>query len=342
MSGMRKEINHSCHAPAFMSSSKVNQIKGIAGIKSPMQIASTIIPIFLVVMLGWAIHRRGFLPGEYLGPANRLVFYVAIPAMIFQSIAGSTFSDWLNPAVIAVTLLAAAAVYFGAWTFCRLTHVRASQAGTFVQSAGHGNLGYIGLAVAFYFLGDKGLISASVVAGFLMIVQNMLSVLALQAFAETGRSSGSKLKFLVNVLGNPVILAVLAGMIFSGWQLPVPLILKRSLSIISGLALPTALLIIGASLSIKRIRADKFIVVVAAGFKLLILPAIGWALFNLLNLSRADYLPALILLASPTATVSYVMAREMHGDGDLAVATVSASTLLSALTFIFWLHLSAL
>jgi predicted permease len=50
-----------------------------------------------------------------------------------------------------------------------------------------------------------------------------------------------------------------------------------------------------------------------------------------------DYLPALILLCTPTATISYVMAKEMHGDADFAVATISASTLFSSVTFMIWL-----
>lgn len=301
-----------------------------------MHILATIIPIFIIVLLGWAVHRRGFLPDEFMGPANRLVFYVAIPAMIFQSIAGSDLSEWFNPRVIVITLSAAAIAYAGAWLTCRLSNMQWSMAGTFVQSAGHGNLGYIGLAVAFYFLGDTGLVHASVVAGFLMILQNVLSTVALQSFS---RQTAFNLRLIaVKVLGNPIILAVVAGMSLSMLSIQLPLIVERSLSILSGLALPTALLLIGASLSLERMRAQGWVVAGAVGIKLLLLPGLGWLLFHLGGLPKTDFLPALILLASPTATVAYVMAREMHGDGDLAVATISASTLVSALTFIFWLN----
>jgi predicted permease len=51
-------------------------------------------------------------------------------------------------------------------------------------------------------------------------------------------------------------------------------------------------------------------------------------------------LPGLILLASPTATISYVMAKEMKGDADFAVAAISISTLLSAVTFTAWLNIA--
>lgn len=307
-----------------------------------MQILSTIIPIFLVVLLGWIVHRYGFIPEEFLVPANRLVFYVAIPAMIFKSVSKSTLGDWFNPVMITITLSAAIIIYLCAWIYCRLLHMDASQAGTYIQSAGHGNLGYVGLAVAFYFIGETGLVHASVIAGFLMILQNLLSVMALQVHTPAAYRQTVGSVFGTKVLGNPVIISALAGMVFSAMQLSIPLIIERSLTILSGLALPTALLLIGASLSLERIRVRLSQVLGASLFKLMILPATGWLLFMLFHVGREEFLPALILLASPTATITYVMAREMHGDADLAVATVSASTLLSSVTFILWLKLATL
>ena len=306
-----------------------------------MHILATIIPIFIIVMLGWGVHRHGFLPAEFLGPANRLVFYVAIPAMIFQSIAKSTLGEWFNPLVITLTLSAAALVYTFAWLTCRMTRMQRSMAGTFIQSSGHGNLGYIGLAVAYYFLGSEGLVHASVVAGFLMILQNIFSIVALQAYSTQTAVIPNRRLIAGKVLGNPVILSVLAGMLLSIFSIPVPLIIERSLTILSGLALPTALLVIGASLSLERMRAHGLMVTSAVVIKLLLLPGVGWLLFQCFGLQQSDFLPALILLASPTATISFVMAKEMHGDGDLAVAAISASTLGSALTYMLWLKVAS-
>jgi malate permease and related proteins len=306
-----------------------------------MPIWGTIIPIFIIVLLGWGVHRRGFLPAEFLGPANRLVFYVAIPAIIFQSIAKSTFREWFNPLVIVITLSAALLTYASSWLVCRVTRMQPSLSGSFIQSAGHGNLAYFGLAVAYYYLGSAGLVHASVIAGFLMILQNVLSILALQSFATQSGAAPDARLIGGKLLSNPVILAVLAGMVFSIFALPMPLIAERSLTILSGLALPTALLVIGASLSFERMKAQGMIVAGATAIKLLVLPGIGWLLFQALGVQCSDFLPALILLASPTATISFVMAKEMQGDGDLAAAAISASTLASALTYVFWLKMAA-
>jgi len=74
--------------------------------------------------------------------------------------------------------------------------------------------------------------------------------------------------------------------------------------------------------------------------KLLLLPGLGLFIYRLSGLSLHDYLPGLILLASPSATLTYVMAKEMGGDTDFAVAAISLSTMLSALTFTLWLHIA--
>jgi malate permease and related proteins len=304
-----------------------------------MPIVTTIVPIFIIVLLGWGVHRRGFLPAGFIEPANRLVYYVAIPAMIFQSIAKSALKEWFHPLVIALPLIALAGAYAIAWTAVRVVHQDRSLSGTFIQSSGHGNLGYIGLAVAYYFLGENGLAQASLIAGFMIIEQNVLSVMTLQYFApHTDKTTGVRV-YVMSIITNPVIISVIAGLLVSLGGVTIPLILKRSLSIISGLALPTALLIIGASLSLERIRQFTITAASAAAIKLLVMPALGWGLYRLFQVVPADMIPGLILLASPTATVSYVMAKEMQGSTDLAAATISASTLLSAGTLMLWLKL---
>lgn len=306
-----------------------------------MHIVATIIPIFVIVALGGLIRRHGFMPAEFVGPANRLVFYVAIPAMIFQSISKSTLHEWFHLKVIGTTLAALVLAYLAAWGLCAVSRMERKLAGTFIQSSAHGNLGYIGLAVAYYFLGDSGLAHASVVAGFLMILQNLLSVTALQAYAPKEQHKPSLAAFVLPVLANPVILAVIVGLFFSFMEIPIPLIIERSLSIVAGLALPTALLLIGASVSLTRIRQRLVPVLEATAIKLFVMPGLGCLFYFIAGFGPADYLPGLILLASPTATITYVMSKEMYGNPDLAVATISASTLGSSVTYMFWLRLAS-
>ena len=141
-------------------------------------------------------------------------------------------------------------------------------------------------------------------------------------------------------MGNPIIVSALAGMFVSLTALPIPLVLGRCLDMLSDLALPLALLIIGASLSFEMVPSRLKLVLSAGLLKLLLMPAVGWFLVYMLNLESEAVLPAIILLAAPTATVTYVMAKEMHGDSQFAVVAISVNTLLSAVTYTIWLSLA--
>jgi predicted permease len=305
-----------------------------------MNILTTIVPIFAIIILGWGAHRRGFIPNDFIGPANSLVFYIAIPAMVFNAVAKASLKTHFDLTVLILTLCAVGAGYAAAWGLGVFNGMRGGKLGTYIQSGFHGNLGYIGLAVAYYYLGHEGFVKTSILLGFMMIIQNLLSVLALTVNTDTRQGKRGGADMLRKVAGNPVIASAMVGMVFSLAEIPVPLVVERSLDILSGLALPMALLIIGGSISFDLIRLKLRPVIATMGLKLVLLPAIGYALYRLFGLSAQDFLPGLILLASPAATISYVMAKQMGGDPDFAVASISASTLLSSITFTVWLNLA--
>jgi predicted permease len=304
-----------------------------------MNIVTTIIPIFVIIILGWLARVCGFIRVEFISPANRLVFYLAIPAMVFRSVSRASFNSQFDGRVTTLALLSVCIVFGIAWIFSRRGALSQSQRGTFIQNSFHGNMGYIGLAVSFYYLGREGFVKASILAGFLMILQNLLAVIALQVNTPHNADSKNRWMPVLKIAGNPIILAALAGILVSLTALPVPLVLGRCLDILSDLALPLALLIIGASLSFDMVQSKVKIVLSCGLLKLILLPAIGFLLYRLFNVMPEAYLPGIILLASPTATVTYVMAREMQGDSEFAVAAISLNTLLSAATYTIWLSI---
>ena len=303
-----------------------------------MNIITTIVPIFAVILIGWLARRKGFMPPEFFTPANRLVYYVALPAMVFKAVSGASLKVQFNGPVVGIALGAVGIVYGLAWIFARTLRLKNQQIGTFVQNSFHGNLGYIGLAVAYYYLGTEGLVRAGIIVGFLMIWQNLLAVIVLQLNCDAASTAGGWQKVVIKILVNPIIIAAMLGILVSLSDLSIPTVIGHGLDILSGLALPLALLIIGGSLSFEMVRVRPALLLLSVAMKLILQPALGYIFYRIFALGATTYLPAIILLASPTATVSYVMAREMQGDSDFAVAAISTSTLLSALTFVFWLH----
>ncbi len=299
-------------------------------------------PIFLLIGLGWFACQKGFVPAEFQAPANRLTYYFAIPALVFRATSRASLADDFHGGVLLATLSAAALAYGLAWLYCKVRRVPSGRAGGVIQCAAHGNLGYIGLPFAFYLLGDAGLVKAGILAGFLMILQNVLSVLSLQAFSPVRQGDSSLKQIFLKLLSNPVILGSLAGILVSAMEVDLPRVIQRSIDMLGGLAPPMALLLIGASISFKAVMQHLRTVTVSVFIKLLLLPSTGLLLYHTLGLPIADFLPGLILLGCPTATIAYIFAKEMAGDMDFVIAAISTSTLFSSLSFLFWVTLVTL
>jgi predicted permease len=204
---------------------------------------------------------------------------------------------------------------------------------TFTQSAFHGNLGLIGLAVVALALSDRSFAFAAVLAGWLILLQNLLAVWNLRDRMPPSQSPGA----FPRVLANPIILSCLAGCTASALALDVNWLLDATLDMLAGLAVPLALLVIGASLRVVVSRGRRLVVLAACALKLVVMPAIAVILFTMAGLPATSRTGLVVLLASPTALTVHTMAEEVGADTDFAAAAISTSTLLSGITLSGWL-----
>ncbi len=292
-----------------------------------------IAPVFAVVLAGYAGRRVGLLPQEFEGPANRLVYYVAIPCLIFLKVYQAPLHAVLRPGWVVAGVAAICLVALLGYLLSGGLGLCGGSRGTFIQASVHANLGYIGLATAFYALGEAGLQVASVFAPFFMLANNGLAVLAMGRFGERGAGAG---QLLGTLLLHPVILASFAGLLWAwqGWGLPS--LAAETLRILAAMALPLALLLIGSGLRVEALRHPLPVLTVVA-LKNLVLPAVGAALLTLAGALGTERVAATVLLGAPSATITLILAREMGGDRELAAAAVTASTLASAATLTLWL-----
>ncbi|MCF8070131.1 MAG: AEC family transporter [Desulfobacterales bacterium] len=305
-----------------------------------MYILNTIIPIFTLILLGKAARHRGYITKEFLDPANRLVFYLAIPALVFRAVSKTSLNSQFDALTLGITMAAMLIIFGLSWSIGYINRHRWFSPGSVSQCSFHCNIGYIGLAIAFYFLDETGFARAGIFAGFIMILQNLLAVIVLSFQPAQTSSSGNISKAIMSILTNPPIIAAMAGILFSMTGSTLPMMISNSLDLLGHLALPLALLIIGASLSFEKIRDKLSAVIVITFFKLILLPLTALILYQYFDLPAFRFLPALILIASPTATVTYVMAKEMNGDPELSSAVVSAGTIFSMATFFIWLNIA--
>jgi predicted permease len=297
-------------------------------------ILENISPVFLVIALGFLSRRLCFLPDQFISSANRLVYFVAIPILVYNEITKGTFAESFDLAQITGTFAAVGLIAAASMLLAKFLDLDAGGKATFSQCSFHGNLGYVGLALVFYALGPGGRGSASVLAGFLILLQNIIAI-SIFTFTAAGERK-LDMKSTGKFIGNPIILATIMGLVSSASGMKIPGFVTTFFGIVADMALPLALLIIGGSL--KTAPAGRLrLVGLSTTFKLILLPMAGLLVFRLLGVGPAQAVTGIILLASPSATVTYVMASEMGGEPDLAAAAVTASTVISIFTYTLWL-----
>ncbi len=298
-------------------------------------LVNTILPIFSIILLGYLLQRKGVIDPAFSRTANQLVFNIGIPAMVINEITRASFKDNFNLLAVFCTLAALGIMLLLSLAAVRVLSVRGSRRGTFVQSSFHGNIGYMAYAIAYYALGEVNFARMAILSSFLMVAQNLLAVWALTIYSPDFRLSGPRglTIILKNIVTNPIIATIAIGLTYSALGLTIPSPLQKGLDILSGMALPTALILIGSSLSFGALRSMVKEIVSIGAMKLFALPITGYFLMLFFQVPEHLVLPGVILLASPPATVSYVMATELGGDPELAATSVSVFTLASAISY---------
>ncbi len=301
-----------------------------------MQIVETLAPILLLLALGAALARGRFLGRDFMVDLNRLVFYLALPSLIFMSIATADEpaddTVGLIVALAGSTFLAALLGWALASWFLRLP---GTVIGTFVQSAFRGNLLFVGLPILTYALADlagpereRAMATIFLAITPIMALYNVLAVVVLQASHQRlGWTSGGTMA--AAMAKNPLIIACLAGLGFmaAGW--PVPVFIGRSLEALGGAAVPIALLCIGGSLQSLQLVGNRRAIIAASIVKVLAGPLIAYALGRWLGIVGVEMRILLVLSACPTAAAAFIMAKQMRGDESLAAGSIALSTVLS-------------
>ncbi len=148
-----------------------------------------ILPVFSIIGLGYVLMHRHFVGEAFIAAANRLVYYVAVPAMLFHEVARSSFSENFHGGAVLSMLAGLGLITASALLCARFSAKPASFKATFVHSAFHGNLGYMAYAIAFYALGDKFFAQTALLSSFLIIAQNFLAVCVFATFRPGDVSS---------------------------------------------------------------------------------------------------------------------------------------------------------
>jgi len=298
-----------------------------------LDILNIVLPVFMVIALGYLLRRLELIDAGFLLQTNRLVYYICLPLLLFYKIGSADFFANFNGILVLGSAAGIGAGFLVSYAWGALRHYPSPAHGAFSQGSFRGNLAYMGLAIVFNAYGETGLTRAGILMGFLVPVLNFLAILALllpQRGKDTGRGSAFWGR---QILLNPLIIASFAGIAWSFLKLPFPAILDRSLHIATGMTLPLALIAIGGSFSLAKLRGDLVRAAFATSIKLFWLP-LGTALLLVsLGVSGTDLAIGVLMAGTPAATATYIMAHQLKSDAELAASIVMLSTLLSAVTY---------
>ncbi len=301
-----------------------------------MGILRITVPIFLLIAAGVALRARKVVTDDVKSFLSKFVFYAAFPALTFRSIASFDFRTTLDLPLVGANLASTAAMFLLSFAAVSLVRVKRKR-GALHMGSFRSNQGYMGLPVVNGFYGAEAMSRAAVVNGFDSPMSVILSAVALETYGT--RTGGSRWKVLlaklVGLATNPIVLSSFLALLVAYFRVPVLSvgIVDQTLALLAGTSLPLALLSIGVSLDFRRLLSDLRPVLAVAGAKLLVLPAIAFAVSYVgFGLRGDDLALNLILTAMPTSVSSYIMACEMDTDEELMASIIGLTTIASVVT----------
>ena len=295
-------------------------------------------PVFLVMVLGYFLRRIGMLNQAFCDVGDKFVFQVALPVLLFCDIMEMDLAADFDWTFVLFCAIATTVMFFGVWGAARLFLKDKSLVGAFSQAAARSSAAILGVAFVENMYGNSGMVPMMIVAAVPLFNIYSVIILTFSAAGEQGREGAVK-RACINVCKNPIIIGILLGLIASLIQLELPAILDKTLSNVSALATPLALLIVGANFQGKKALAKARPTAWATAIKLVILPAVFLPIAIALGIRESALVAVLIMTGSPTTVSCYIMAKNMGNDEVLTASIVVSATLLSSVTLTFWIFL---
>lgn len=296
---------------------------------------NTVLPIFVIVALGWILLRVKFITPEFTAAAERLVFKVALPVMLFLEVSSADLKSDFNGRFILFCCVGILCSFFILCALVPLFIKRDDRRGAFIQGIYRSNFAILGIPLAENMFGSDGMAQISMVMPFSIILFNVFAVFILSIYApkEIKLTPAQFVRSVaVQIVTNPLIVSVVAAVPFMLLKTEFPLVVTKSLGYISNMVMPLALISIGASFRFEALRGRIGTALTAAVLRIAVVPAIAVGTAVFLGFRGTQLGIILILFGAPTAVTSYIMAKNMKSDHELAAQIILLTTLFCAAT----------
>ena len=295
------------------------------------------LPVFLVMVVGYALGQLGFLPPAFCKASDRLTFKVTLPLMLFLDMGSVDILHDFRPRFVlfcfAATLVGILTVWAGAKRFLK----DKTLVGEFVQAGYRSSAAVLGVAFIQNIYGTAGMAPLMMLGSVPLF--NIFAVLILMLESPEQKGAPSLKQLLKGVATNPILLGIITGTVFALLPVSLPAVATKTLNNLASVTTPLALLSIGASFEGAKAIKKLVPTLVAALLKTVGLAAVFVPVAVVLGFRNEDLIALLIMLGSPTTPSSYVMAKNMGHEGVLTSSCIATTTLLSALTLTGWIFL---
>ncbi|GEO86419.1 MULTISPECIES: AEC family transporter [Alphaproteobacteria] len=303
-----------------------------------LPILESILPIFLLVLLGVLLKRWPLINENLWGGLEQLGYYVLFPALLFETLSRADFSTMDMGAVSVVALLSVgimSALVLALWRPLNRLGLEGPAFTSIFQTATRWN-GFMALAIADKLSGPVGLTIVAVIMATIIIPLNVLNVGVMIWFSGNGRSLRD---FVLKIVSNPIILGAASGVVVNVAGIPVYEPLMTAVDLVARSSLGLGLLMVGAGLRIMDALRPHPNVLIGTALKLLVFPAVMTSVAVLFGV-EGEVLAMLALSAAvPTAMNGYLLAKQMGGDAPLYAATATVQTIAAVFTIPIVLYL---
>lgn len=296
-------------------------------------VVASLVPVFLLIVTGWATRVTRTIEEKSWAGFERVTYYILFPALVAETLARADLRSTPILPVAGALLGAIAAIAVILFATRRLLEKSLGIDGPSFTSVLQGSTRwntFVAIAMAASLYGRQGTTLTAVAIAAMIPVLNVLAVTTLSRYAAPARLSPRELALAM--VRNPFIWSCALGLAINLLRIPLPASVLSYAEILGRASLAAGLLVVGSGLDLSRMHRPSPALWIATGLKLVLLPIVAAALARLFGVDGTGLAVTVLCTAVPTASGSYMLARQMGGNAPLMAEILTVQTLLALLT----------
>ncbi len=294
------------------------------------------VPVFFFMVLGGIFHRLKFMDEDFVAKLNTFVFKILLPVLLFQDLSGiSIYQVWDGKFILFCFLVTAVSITlsFGISWLIRKEEIQ----GEFIQASYRSSAALLGMAFVQNIYGTSTTTPLMIIGT--VPLYNAAAVVILSFFRRGERGKHLWKKTLKGIITNPIILGILAGLLWACLGIPQPVIMEKVVDGVGSMATPLGLMAMGAAFEFHSVRENWKEIILCSFLKLVGFVAVFLPVAIGMGFRSESLVAIMVMLGSATTVSCYIMAKNMGHKGDFTSSVVMITTLFSAFTITFWLWL---